>query len=120
MSLETTAINRYRIKTIKSGKMLESEIYPIWNTSKKRIGDKEKANKQIQANLNHKNLRKRIVRLINGNFGEKDIWITVGYRNNTSPISIEAAKRDVINYIRRIKRYMRLEIYPIEKQFHLL
>ena len=60
MSLETTDINRYRMKTIKSGKMLESEIYPIWNTSKKRLGDKEKANKQIQANLNHKNLRKRI------------------------------------------------------------
>lgn len=119
MSLETTEINRYRIKTIKSGKMLESEIYPIWNTSKRRIGENVKVRKQIQDNLNHKNLRKRVVRLINGNFTEEDIWITVGYRNSIEPVSLEAAKKDVVNYIRRLQRYATKMDYPKLKYIYV-
>lgn len=99
---------RYRTKTIRSGNMLEQEIYPIWSTSKKAVKDRVKnRSKEMQDRVNRKNLRKKLIRLSNANFGSNDIWITVGYRNKASPSSVIDAKRDVVNYIRRLQRYVK-------------
>lgn len=114
---------KYRTKTIKSGEMLESESYPIWNTRSLKIGQavrdvKIRNIEQIQ-NINHKNKRKNITRLINANFTSEDIWITVGYRNNELPSTLEQAKKDVVNYIRRLQRYCNKNKLPKLKYLYV-
>ena len=48
-------ISRYRVKTIKSGNILESEIYPIWDTRSKFRKEKQNRSRIAQRNLNNKN-----------------------------------------------------------------
>ena len=58
----------YRVKTIKSGPMLEVEAYPFWKIpqgSRKKRGEESS---QAQKNLNDKNTQKHVVRLVNTNF----------------------------------------------------
>jgi hypothetical protein len=104
-ALRNPDIKRYRLKTIFSGEILESESYPIWATGKKAVVEEFKRSRPEQQNLNNKNVRKKIVRLLNGNFTEDDIWITVGYRDGVLPPTEEQARKDVVNYIRRLQRY---------------
>ena len=121
---------RYRVKTTVSGKFLESEIYPVWNTKKNRMIEQAEKEIELQLKIRHKNIQRNLVRLVNGNFTSKDIWITLGYRGDEQPATLEDAKKDVINYIRRLKRYAKKAGYPdlkyvrvtegdgINKRFH--
>lgn len=110
--LRNPDIKRYRLKTIISGEMLESEGFPIWGTGKKNVVEELKRSRPEQQNLNNKNIRKKIVRLLNGNFTNSDIWITVGYRNGALPPTEEQARKDVVNYIRRLQRYCQKNDLP--------
>lgn len=102
-ALRDKNISHYRMKTIKSGEVLECEIYPVWNTrSSISRAKKERASRPAQKNLNDKNAKKRLTRLINANFTEQDIWLTVTYDKAHLPASPEEAKRDMQNYIRRL------------------
>lgn len=102
-ALRDKNISHYRMKTIKSGEMLECEIYPVWTTHRSsQRARKEKASRAAQRNLNDKNAKKKLVRLINANFTEQDIWLTVTYDKNHLPASPEEAKRNMQNYIRRL------------------
>ena len=94
---------KYRCKTIKAGNILECEIYPIWNRSYLRRA-KLKISREEQKALNDKNRRKKIVRLVNTNFTEKDIWLTVTYDKEHNPQNLEQAQKNVRNYLRKIKR----------------
>lgn len=113
---------RYRTKTIKSGKMLEVEIYPLWNVAKKSLDIKE-IKRQINLDaVNHRNRQKKMVRLLNSNFTSDDIFITLTYRNKERPETVEQTKKDVVNYIRRLKRYAKAQgweelkyVYVIEE-----
>jgi hypothetical protein len=92
----------YATKTIKSNNQLEIEIYPEFSrTTAKRIGIK-KPSRKAQRNLNEKNARKQLERLINCNFKDNDLWITVTYSNKHLPKSYKEANRNMKNYIRRI------------------
>ena len=103
-ALSDKDIVKYKTKTIISGDMLECEIYPIWKTSKKSIRNTiRKESRPAQRNLNDKNAVKRVIRLINTNFCSQDIWMTLTYKNNPTE---EQARRDIQNYIRRLKRYI--------------
>ena len=107
-ALRDRDIKKYRIKTIRSGEMLESEIYPIWNTNKSSIrGEKKNASRKAQQNLNEKNTKKKIIRLINTNFTREDIWATFTYNNENLPKDPIQAKKDMQNYIRRLKRHIK-------------
>lgn len=96
---------KYIVKTIISGKYLESEIYPVYirneDTPRKEKG---KDSRNCQKNLNDKNSRKRFIRLVNANFGKDDLAIDLTYADGYLPTEKEA-RRDIQNYIRRIKRY---------------
>lgn len=106
-------ISKYRVKTIKSGPMLECEIYPIPHKSMNgKRAKKEKALRLAQSYLNDKNAKKHLVRLINTNFTKKDIWITLTYQDSRLPADLDQAKKDMTNYIRRLKRYAKKHNYP--------
>jgi hypothetical protein len=109
-ALKCKDIIKYKTKTIVSGPMLECEIYPIWRTSKKSIREKtRKESRKAQKNLNNKNTVKRVIRLINTNFNNNGIWGTFTYSNDKLPSSEEQARKDIQNYIRRLKRYIERE-----------
>lgn len=100
-------IRRYRVKTIKSGNMLECEIYPVWNSSKKKRTEKIKGTSKAQKNLNDKNTKKNVIRLMNTNFAREDMWATFTYNADNLPEDETLAKRDMQNYIRRLKRIIK-------------
>ena len=103
-ALKTKEItSAYATKKIKSGNQLEVEIYPEF-TKKKRItaDGRFKKHKDVQRNLNAKNARKTLIRLINTNFTKKDYFLTFTY--TVEPEDEERAIKDVKNYINRINR----------------
>lgn len=96
----------YREKKIYAGNMLEVEIYPITLQERKQPRrKKEKASALKQKNLNDKNAKKHLIRLINTNFTDKDIAVHLTYSEKHLPNSEEEARKDVANYLRRIKHY---------------
>lgn len=102
-SLRHGDVYRYRTKTIKAGNMLELEIYPIWKSQEAARAKKTQPSRKAQENLNHKNTKKKIMRYTNANFGKGDLWGTFGYDDENLPATPEAARRDFVNFLRRIK-----------------
>ena len=103
-SLGSRQIPGYRVKTIRSGQMLECEIYPLWNTRQAACRVKKyRPSRKAQENLNDKNARKWIVRLINTNFTQRDLWMTLTCDDQHLPEDDEAAEKMIRNFIRRIQ-----------------
>ena len=92
----------YCTKTIKSGKAFEVEIYPEFTRAEAEKAKVKKKENQAQKNLNDRNARKRLERLINNNFGNEDFWITLTYDNGNLPADMDQAQNDMKNYIRRV------------------
>lgn len=93
----------YATKTITSGNQLEVEIYPEFTKRKTITKDgRFQKRKDIQNNLNAKNARKTLIRLVNTNFSNKDYWLTFTYKKE--PTNLERAMKDVRNYIKCINR----------------
>lgn len=99
----------YATKTIKSSEQFEIEIYPEFSRSTADRLNIKKKSKKAQRNLNEKNSRKQLERLINCNFKENDLWVTFTYSNKYLPKSIKEANNNMKNYIRRIN-YRRKKI----------
>lgn len=93
----------YAVRTVQSGKILEVEIYPEFTRyqSIKRKEVKRKSRRSIK-NLNDKNARKKLTRLINCNFDDGDIWMTLTYDNKHLPSSYDESMRNFRNYIRKL------------------
>ena len=93
----------YREKRIYSGNMLEIEIYPISDQERKSPRKKkEKESSLKQKNLNDKNAKKHLIRLLNSNFTDNDLSVHTTYSRESLPTSLEEAKRNEVNYLRRI------------------
>ena len=98
----------YREKKIYSGDILEIEIYPISKIERKQKRKiKEKESKKKQKNLNDKNAKKQLIRLLNTNFTKKDLHVTLTYTKDNLPKSLDEAKKDVTNFIRRLNYYIK-------------
>lgn len=91
---------------IKSGTtLLESQVYPSFdNKADMPKTKKKRETSPSQSNLNDKNARRYLIRLANINFGKGDIWATFGWDNKYIPQDMEQAKKDVVNFIRRVNR----------------
>ncbi|MDP4146087.1 MAG: hypothetical protein Q8936_16625 [Bacillota bacterium] len=103
----------YREKRIYSGKYLEVEIYSI--TKKERNMKRKKKERESlvkQKNLNDKNAKKHLIRLINTNFSDKDLAVHLTYDNKNLPSSEEEARKDVGNFLRRLKGYRKRRGLP--------
>lgn len=112
----------YREKKIYSGKILEVELYPVYKSGREipRRAKKEKLSTKEQKNLNDKNARKKLTRLINTNFGEGDIVIHPTYRDSEMPSTEQEARRDIVNYIRRVKTYRKRNDLPELKYIYVI
>lgn len=112
----------YREKRIYSGPIFEAEIYPIYESGRKMPAGRG-VSSEAQKKLNERNARKRLIRLINTNFGAGDLAVTLTYRDDQMPDNEKEVKRHVTNYIRRLRSYARKQqleevkyIYVIECQ----
>lgn len=97
----------YALKEIRAGEQLEVEIYPQFRSMDEVPPEGRgirRDNSKAQKNLNDKNARKYVERLINHNFGDGDIWLTLTYDDAHLPPDgdIDAAIKKVQNYIRRV------------------
>lgn len=94
-----------RTKTILSGKYLEVELFPVTEHGH-RHDRRRKLSRAEQRKQNEKHAAKKLVRLINANFVQGDIIITLQYRAELRHhLTYAAVLRDVQNYLRRVKNY---------------
>lgn len=105
----------YREKKYYTGSenYLDIDIFPITLQEKKQPRRKKlKESLPKQKNLNDKNAKKHFTRLINNNFTDEDLSITLTYDEKNLPGSEEEARREVTNYIRRVKHYRKKNGLP--------
>jgi len=64
-----------------------------------------------QLRVNRRNSIKNLSRLMNANFTERDIWLTLTYPPESAPDSWAEAVKDSCNYIRRLRRAAKMAGY---------
>lgn len=95
-----------REKRYKCGDYLEVEIYPIdLVEQKKNRKRKKKESRKEQKNLNDKNARKKLRRILNANFNKNDLVVHLTYDDKNLPKNEEEALKDRNNFLRRLKSY---------------
>ena len=91
----------YTTKTIKAGNQFEVEIYPSFTKKESTGMNLKPRSSTAQKNLNDKNARKKLERLINANFSNGDLWVTLTYDNKHLPESMKDALKNIGNYIKK-------------------
>ncbi len=97
----------YAVKTITSGNLFEVEIYPYFKSSRdlpKGIVRRGESS-EVQRNLNDKNSRKRLRRLVHNNFGPGDYWVTFTFKDEDLPGGFKDLKKIRKNFFARLNRY---------------
>lgn len=117
-NLRQDGVKNYRVRTIKAGKMLDVEIYPIWKTQVQVRRAKTKKSREAQQRQNAKNARRKLIRKINANFNENDLCITLTYKD--VPPDEAQARRDVRNYLRRVREWRRRHGMPELKYVYVM
>ena len=111
---------KHKVKTIQAGEILESEIYPVWegrkNTPRKK---KQDLSDESLKKYNDKMARRQITRLINTNFDRNDLYVTLTYPDGTLP-NEKKARKDMNNYIRRIKNNRKKKEHPELKYIYVI
>lgn len=97
-------VGKVVVKTVQAGDMLESEVYPVLLNIPEGIRIKKKRTREEQKNLNDRNTKKWVVRLVQENFKEGDLFVTLPYEDYYYP-DFDRAKKDIKNYIAKLKRY---------------
>lgn len=100
------------LKRTKSGKLLEVDYYPAWDSGKRipSRAPKRKRSTEEQLRYNYKQTIKKIIRLVNANFDNTDIIMHPTYIQERAPKSEEQARKDIVNYIRRVKTWRTSEL----------
>lgn len=114
----------YALKEITAGDQFEIEIYPQFRKMEDvpKEGQRIKRdNSKAQKNLNDKNARKYVERLINENFTDRDIWLTLTYDDEHLPPDgdIDAAIKNVQKYIRRVNYQRKKRELPNAKYVYV-
>lgn len=95
----------YRTRTTVAGPRLEAEVYPIFGRSTEAVLRRAKrtmnGTPDSMKKLNHKRSIRHLVQLVDANFDEKDIHLTLTYRNAPD---YDRAKKDMRNFMLKIKR----------------
>ena len=101
----------YRTATTKSENpkskktLLEAQIYPsFYRKQDVPRGKRKKKTKAAIRNMNDKNSRRYLARLLNINFGEGDLWCTFGWDKEHYPEDEERARKDIKNWLAKINR----------------
>lgn len=96
----------YREKSYDCGNYKEVYIYPCYTTGRRTGGRKKKARptQEGQRRINAKNRENNLIRLLNANFTAEDLSLDLTYAPEHNPTEDEEARRDLQNFLRRLKR----------------
>lgn len=85
------------------GNTIEGSICPVhlYNSIRK---SKCRPTSDVQKRLNQKNAENKLRRIVQLNFTGKDVFRTFTYRQDSVPHNKEEAKKEVDNFIRRLRR----------------
>jgi len=115
----------YRRSVTLAGPRLECEIYPVFGREEEQKAREARKNEtpEKQKRLNRRRAEEYIVQLADANFTEKDIELTLTYKNQYQP-DFERCQKDVRNFVAKLKRYRKSHgmeplkyIYVIEGGF---
>lgn len=109
----------YRTKTITAGEYREVEIFPLYRAPKKRREAKMSVTREAQRRQNARNSAKRVTRLVHENFTPRDLFMTFTYAGESAP-SMDEARRDIQNYIDRVKRWRKKRGLPPIKYLYVI
>lgn len=87
------------------GDYLDVALFPAFNQSNSPRQRKAKPTREAQVKLNQINAELKFERLVYTNFTPSDIRLDLTFRNELLPDSDEAAKKDLRNFINRLKRF---------------
>ena len=94
----------YRRRTTVSGQRIDAEVFPVFGRHQR--GELRRAKSRItreaQQRANDERSRIHLIQLVEANFSEKDISITLSYEG--TPPEPERVDKDIRNFIARVKR----------------
>ncbi|MCL2080248.1 MAG: hypothetical protein FWH17_10520 [Oscillospiraceae bacterium] len=97
----SSVITVYREKKYICGEYLDVYVYPVYRPPGMRK-KKAQPTTDTQAKLNERHAQEKLTRLLNTNFTPNDYGIGLSYKENQ--ISEYEAKKDIRNYICRVRR----------------
>lgn len=93
----------YRTKSYRAGSLLDIEAYPLLPVAQREHVRSTKPTREAQQKLNQRNAEKRLIRLVEANFTEKDFYFTGTLEGPDLP-NWEAMQKLVRNFIKRWNR----------------
>lgn len=100
-----------RTQTVKAGRLIWCKSFPIWDTTARRDAQaaleakrEQRGTTEAQKNLNARKAADRLHQLIENNFSADDLIVTCTYPMEGEPEDLTRAKRDMRNYVARIRR----------------
>lgn len=106
-----------REKHTKSGRLFEAEFFPVWNDGRRMPAraPKSKRSTTEQARYNKTQAIKKLIRLVNTNFDTGDVIMHPTYEADKAPQSEEQARKNLVNYLRRVKRKRESELKRVSE-----
>ena len=85
---------------------LEVDIIPCYEKRNRRGTRSKKVKESLlsQKNINAKNAKRKLLQVMESNFNEKDLHVTLTYNDKYLPKTLEDADREATNFIRRLRR----------------
>ena len=97
----------YRRRTTVSGPRIDAEVFPVFGRHQR--GELRRAKHQLtreaQQRANDERSRLHLIQLVEANFSEKDVSITLSYEG--TPPEPERVDKDIRNFLARVKRARR-------------
>lgn len=94
----------YREKIYECGNYREVHILPVHEKQTSR-GRKRKSTSEVMKRYNQRSRENHLTRIMNANFTERDMMLTLTYHPDNVPQSDEDAIRQLRNFLRRLKNF---------------
>jgi len=99
-----SGVLRQRSAVTRAGDILYLASYPVWDTQTGKRAAGIRPTKAAQRKVNDRRAKLKLEQLINANFGDGDLLITCTYRDDRQPEDAERARKDIRNYLLKIRR----------------
>ena len=101
-SVDNRGVSGYMTRTTRAGRQLDIDVYPIIKNRDVQRAMRTEAQRAAQERVNARARLRRVEGLLNANFDENDLWVTLTYRGECP--GHERARKDVRNFLDRVKR----------------
>lgn len=111
----------YRTRTTKAGTRLEAEVYPVFGRRIEQTARtaRERITPERQQQLNTRRAKRRLILLMEANFKvDEDIHVTLTYAGEEP--EYPRVKKDVRNFLARIKRLREKRVLPALKYIYAI